>query len=89
MPSPLAPGSRFAGCAPLSGDGEGPNRLRGQRRRFQRRKFIEKIESDTITQRLLGSGMLVGLVDAASEGNEFTDKTGGLGIARKTGMDLA
>ncbi len=35
------------------------------------------------------SGLKIGLVDAASRGKEFDDKTGGVGLARKIGMDLA
>ncbi|HUX92833.1 MAG TPA: hypothetical protein VMV36_03430 [Ignavibacteriaceae bacterium] len=35
------------------------------------------------------SGLKVGLVDAASEGNELPEKDGGVGLARKLGLDLA
>ncbi len=35
------------------------------------------------------SGLKVGLIDAASEGNELPEKDGGVGLARKLGMDLA
>ena len=35
------------------------------------------------------SGLKVGLVDAASEGKELPKKDGGVGLARKLGMDLA
>ncbi len=35
------------------------------------------------------SGLKVGLVDAASEGKELPEKDGGVGLARKLGMDLA
>lgn len=35
------------------------------------------------------SGLQIGLVDAASEGKEMDDKTGGVGLARKIGFDLA
>ena len=35
------------------------------------------------------SGILVGLIDAASKGNELEEKHSGVGMARKIGMDLA
>lgn len=38
---------------------------------------------------LLNQNMNIGLVDASSEGNEMDDKTAGVGLARKIGMDLA
>jgi hypothetical protein len=53
------------------------------------RKVIAENNLDAFTSRLIKSGLIVGLVDAASKGNDFTDKTGGVGIARKVGMDLA
>lgn len=38
---------------------------------------------------IFNSGMRIGLIDAASEGNEFDDAEGGVGLARKIGMDTA
>ena len=35
------------------------------------------------------SGLLVGLIDASSKGNELEEKHSGVGLARKIGMDLA
>lgn len=35
------------------------------------------------------SGLNIGLVDASSPNNELDEKNGGVGLARKTGMDLA
>lgn len=36
-----------------------------------------------------GSGLRIGLIDAASPGNELCIKHGGVGLARKTGMDAS
>jgi hypothetical protein len=38
---------------------------------------------------LLDKQIQLGLVDASSKGNELNDKTGGVGLARKIGMDLS
>ena len=53
------------------------------------RAIIYMNVSDHLTQRLTESGLITGLVDASTEGNEFDDNTGGVGMARKVGMDLA
>ena len=41
---------------------------------------VEKINSTALT---------IGFIDAASDGKEMPEKTGGVGLARKIGMDLA
>lgn len=53
------------------------------------RSLIKKYKDYQDSRNTNHSGMVIGLVDAASEGNEFGDKTGGVGLARKIGMDLA
>ena len=40
-------------------------------------------------KRICESGINLGIVDASSPGNELPEKEGGVGLARKTGMDLA
>jgi hypothetical protein len=55
-------------------------------------EFLRSIinqEQNPINKEIINSGILLGLIDAASEGNEFDDVIGGVGLARKTGMDLA
>ncbi|MHB8578696.1 MAG: glycosyltransferase family 2 protein [Ignavibacteriaceae bacterium] len=42
-----------------------------------------------IVSNVIFSGLKVGLVDAASKGKELPEKDGGVGLARKLGMDLA
>jgi hypothetical protein len=53
------------------------------------RDLILKNKIDPATDSLLQSGIIIGLVDAASQENDLNDKTGGVGTARKIGMDLA
>ncbi|MFC2139596.1 glycosyltransferase [Bacteroidota bacterium] len=44
---------------------------------------------DELITGIINSGMNFGLIDAATDDLQFTEKTGGVGLARKTGMDLA
>lgn len=44
---------------------------------------------DQISQEIITAGMNIGIVDASSPGLEMPDKDGGVGYARKIGMDLA
>jgi hypothetical protein len=53
------------------------------------REIIARKSSDNIAGIIFRSGMRIGLIDAASEGKEFTDAEGGVGLARKIGMDTA
>jgi len=50
---------------------------------------INKNLPDSIVGTVFNSGMQVGFIDAASVGKEFDDAEGGVGLARKTGMDTA
>jgi glycosyltransferase involved in cell wall biosynthesis len=53
-------------------------------------KFIKDIiEGRNNQQAGRLDGLSIGLVDASSEGKELPEKDGGVGLARKTGMDLA
>ena len=45
--------------------------------------------SDQLSNQIIQSGIKIGLIDAASEGKEFDDDEGGVGLARKIGMDTA
>ena len=45
--------------------------------------------STAIKLKQIDSNLNIGCVDMSTQGNEMADKTGGVGIARKTGMDLA
>ena len=44
---------------------------------------------DSIIVKVLDSGLKIGYVDAAVSGHELNEKDGGVGLARKIGMDLA
>ncbi len=53
------------------------------------RRLISKNSFDSLTSKLLESGLNIGMVDVSSDGKELSDKSGGVGAARKIGMDLA
>jgi hypothetical protein len=53
------------------------------------RELINRKSSDDIAGVILNSGMNIGLIDAATAGNEFDYDEGGVGLARKVGMDVA
>jgi hypothetical protein len=53
------------------------------------REIIEKKSVDRILTKAISAGFNLGLVDASSEGKELPEKDGGVGLARKIGMDLA
>ena len=48
----------------------------------------DKLEcTDSFSRNIVSSGIRIGIIDAASEGNELSEKYGGVGLARKIGMD--
>ena len=51
--------------------------------------IIHKSSNDPIAKTLIDFGINVGVVDASSSQLELPDKDGGVGLARKIGMDLA
>ena len=51
--------------------------------------MLRKNFFDQFSKQILESGIRIGLIDAASEGNEFDDTNAGVGLARKIGMDTA
>ncbi len=53
------------------------------------RSIILQTPIDELSKRICESGLNIGLVDASSNGNEMPEKEGGVGLARKIGMDLA
>ena len=53
------------------------------------RELINRKSSDDIAGIIFNSDMHIGLIDAATAGNEFEDDEGGVGLARKVGMDTA
>lgn len=53
------------------------------------REVISKISRTELAKKIADAGLNVGLVDAASIGLELPEKDGGVGLARKIGMDLA
>lgn len=55
----------------------------------QIRNIIKKQIDSGFTEKIISSGLNLGLVDAASKGNELPEKDAGAGLARKIGMDLA
>jgi hypothetical protein len=55
------------------------------------RKIItrENKDDDNLIGEIITSGLQVGLIDASSNGKELPEKDGGVGLARKIGMDKA
>ncbi len=51
--------------------------------------LIRKNYSDKFSKQILESGIRIGLIDVSSKGKEFDDKSAGVGLARKIGMDTA
>ena len=53
------------------------------------REIMNKSGWDKFASEISKSGIQIGVIDAASEGNEFEDKQAGVGLARKVGLDQA
>jgi hypothetical protein len=51
--------------------------------------IIRKTALDELAVKVIVSGLNLGIVDASSDSKELPDKDGGVGLARKIGMDLA
>ncbi len=49
----------------------------------------EKGNGDKIIREVIGSGINIAYIDASSSGNELPEKDGGVGLARKIGLDNA
>lgn len=52
------------------------------------KNIIERRSENTIEEKIIESGLNIGYVDASSDGHELPEKDGGVGLARKIGMDL-
>lgn len=53
------------------------------------RQIMHSKSDDQLSKETLESGLRIGLIDASSEGKEFSEKLSGVGLARKVGMDLS
>lgn len=53
------------------------------------RLLILKKPVDEHQQKILRSGIKIGLIDASTDAKSFSDREAGVGLARKIGMDLA
>lgn len=53
------------------------------------REIIKRDTNDPFVKDIISSSLNIGLIDAATEGKEFTEKEAGVGLARKIGMDKA
>ncbi len=53
------------------------------------REIISGNANSETAKNIYASGINIGLVDCSSEGYELPEKEGGVGLARKTGMDIA
>ncbi len=53
------------------------------------REIISGNQSNEFTEKIIYSGLQIGLVDASSTGKELDENNSGVGLARKIGMDLA
>jgi hypothetical protein len=53
------------------------------------KEIINRSSIDKDAGIIFNSDMRIGLIDAATEGNEFDDNEGAVGLARKVGMDMA
>lgn len=53
------------------------------------RSIISNNSNDSFAEQIISSGMNIAVVDAAADGFEMPEREGGVGLARKIGMDLA
>jgi hypothetical protein len=53
------------------------------------RSLINKKSYDDLSEKIISSGLHIGVIDASSPGLEIPNKDAGVGFARKTGMDIA
>jgi hypothetical protein len=51
--------------------------------------IIVKNSSDELSEKIIGQGISIGFINASSTGKELPENNGGVGLARKIGMDLA
>ena len=53
------------------------------------KEIIDKNPSDELSEEIISQEISIGYVDAASQGKELPENNGGVGLARKIGMDLS
>jgi hypothetical protein len=53
------------------------------------RNIVDKIPKDNFIEDIIESGLRIGYIDASSPGRELSEKEGGVGLARKVGLDAA
>jgi hypothetical protein len=53
------------------------------------RSILQKNVENPLVQKLIDSGLGIALIDASSKGKELGEKDSGVGLARKTGLDIA
>jgi hypothetical protein len=53
------------------------------------KNIVSKNQNDNFIKNILEAGLKIGYIDASSPGKELSEKEGGVGLARKVGMDAA
>ena len=53
------------------------------------KNIVTKSSLDTFIEGVIESGLKIGYIDASSPGKELPEKEGGVGLARKIGLDAA
>jgi hypothetical protein len=53
------------------------------------KRIVNKSSADNFIESILKSGLKIGYIDTSSPGKELSEKEGGVGLARKVGMDAA
>ena len=53
------------------------------------KSIVNKFSTDELVNQVIESDLNVGYIDASTPGKELSEKEGGVGLARKTGMDEA
>ena len=53
------------------------------------KEIIDKNPPDRLSEKIISQEISIGYVDAASQGKELPENNGGVGLARKIGMDLS
>lgn len=51
--------------------------------------ITKKAGPNPLTEKIIKSNLRIGIINASTEGKELSEKEGGVGLARKIGMDLA
>ena len=73
----------------LTSSGEDIKKNNAQLLGFLRAIISKEQNNNELIKHVISSGLQVGVIDASSASLEMPEKDGGVGYARKTGMDLA